>query len=96
LSNAKTRGPAECRIGALEPALEAAEGRDVRVGGGPATIQQYLRAGFADEMHVVFVPILIGGGERLFDHLDGPIGYDCVELTGSTGVAHAIFARASS
>jgi dihydrofolate reductase len=61
----------------------------------PATIQQYLRAGLVDEMHLVFVPIPIGSGERLLD-LDGPIGYECLELTGSTGVAHAVFARTAS
>jgi hypothetical protein len=37
-----------------------------------------------DELHLVIVPILLGGGERLFDHLDGgPVGYDCVECVSS-------------
>jgi dihydrofolate reductase len=56
---------------ALGRALEAANGSDVRLGGGAATIQQYLRAGLIDEMHVAIVPVLLGSGERLFDHLDG-------------------------
>jgi dihydrofolate reductase len=79
---------------ALERALEAAGGKDVRLGGGAATIQQYLRAGLIDEMHVAIVPILLGGGERLFDNLDGgPAGYECVEFAGSPTVAHAWLAR---
>src|SRR6266851_1880051 len=56
---------------ALERALAAAGGKDVRLGGGVAAIQQYLRAGLIDEMHVAIVPVLLGGGERLFEHLDG-------------------------
>jgi dihydrofolate reductase len=74
---------------ALERAFDAAGGADVRIGGGAATIQQYLRAGLVDELHLVVVPVLLGGGERLFDRLDGgPVGYDRVELVGSTSVAH--------
>lgn len=80
----------------LERAFEAANGQDVRLGGGVATIQQYLRAGLIDEMHLALVPILLGRGERLFDHLDGgPVGYRCVELAGSPSVAHARFARSA-
>jgi dihydrofolate reductase len=81
---------------ALEQAYEAADGGDVRIGGGPGTIQQYLGAGLVDEMHLAIVPILLGGGERLFDHLEGgPAGYECVELTASPSVAHARLARSS-
>jgi dihydrofolate reductase len=79
---------------ALERAFDAADGQDVRLGGGVATIQQYLRAGLVDEMHLAIVPILLGSGERLFDHLDGgPVGYECVELVSSPSVAHARFVR---
>jgi dihydrofolate reductase len=79
---------------ALERALDAAGGSDVRVGGGAATIQQYLRAGLIDEMHLVIVPVLLGSGERLFDHLDGgPVRYECVELVSSPSVTHARFVR---
>ncbi|MGA7744474.1 MAG: dihydrofolate reductase family protein [Polyangia bacterium] len=79
---------------ALERALEAADGNDVGVGGGAATIQQYLRAGLIDEMHLVIVPILLGSGERLFDHLDGgPFGYKCVEFLSSPSVVHVRFTR---
>ncbi|MGB8298687.1 MAG: dihydrofolate reductase family protein [Polyangia bacterium] len=77
---------------ALDRALEAADGNDVGVGGGAATIQQYLRAGLIDEMHLVMVPILLGSGERLFDHLDGgPLGYKCVEFLSSPSVVHVRF-----
>jgi dihydrofolate reductase len=79
---------------ALERAFDAADGNDVRIGGGAATIQQYLRAGLVDELHVAIVPILLGRGERLFDHLDGgPDGYECVELVSSPSVAHVRFTR---
>ena len=79
---------------ALERALDAAGRSDVRIGGGAATIQQYLRAGLIDDMHLAIVPVLLRGGERLFDHLDGgPGSYECVEFVGSSTVAHARFAR---
>ncbi len=79
---------------ALERALDAAGGNDVRVGGGAATVQQYLRAGLIDDIHVVIVPILLGSGERLFEHLDGgPDGYECVEFVCSPAVAHVRFSR---
>jgi dihydrofolate reductase len=82
---------------ALQRAFDAAEGQDVRLGGGVATIQQYMRAGLLDEMHVAVVPVLLGSGERLFDNLDGSDqNYECVELVGSSGVAHARFARKTS
>ena len=82
---------------ALERAMEAAGGQDVRIGGGPGTIQQYLRAGLIDEMHVAIVPVLLGGGERLFDNLDGgPDGYEVVEFVGSPSVLHARLARTGS
>jgi dihydrofolate reductase len=74
---------------ACERALDAADGNDVRIGGGLATIQQYLRAGLIDELHLAIVPILLGSGERLFDHLDGdPISYTCAEFVSSPSVLH--------
>jgi dihydrofolate reductase len=78
---------------ALERALDAANGRDVRLGGGAATIQQYLRAGLIDEMHVAIVPVLLGGGERLFDNLDASAAYECVEFVSSPSVSHVRLAR---
>jgi dihydrofolate reductase len=79
---------------ALERAVAAANGKDVRLGGGAATIQQYLKARLIDEMHLAIVPVLLGSGEHLFDHLDGgPVGYRCVELVSSPAVVHIRLAR---
>ena len=81
---------------ALERAIEAANGGDVRLGGGAATIQQYLKARLIDELHLAIVPVLLGSGERLFDHLDGgPAGYRCVELVSSPAVVHVRLVRNS-
>lgn len=76
---------------ALQRALEAAQGRDVRIGGGVATVQQYLRAGLIDDLHLAIVPTLLGSGERLFDGSWG--GYKCVEFVSSPAVAHVRLAR---
>jgi dihydrofolate reductase len=79
---------------ALDRAMQAAGGADVRLGGGPATIQQYLKAGLVDELHLAIVPVLLGGGERLFDNLEGgPHGYRCIEMVGSASVTHVRLAR---
>jgi len=81
---------------ALSRAFAAADGLDVRLGGGASTVQQYLRAGLIDELNLAVVPIFLGSGERLFDHLDGgPTGYECVEMVSSPAVTHARFARKS-
>jgi dihydrofolate reductase len=79
---------------ALDRAFRAADGRDVRIGGGAATIRQYLRAGLIDEMHLAIVPVLLGDGERLFARpQDSPAGYVCAELASSPSVAHVRLAR---
>jgi dihydrofolate reductase len=72
---------------ALDRAFAAAGGRDVRVGGGAATIRQYLRAGLVDEMHIAVVPVLLGGGERLLED-DLHETYETTEFTATDGVAH--------
>jgi dihydrofolate reductase len=74
---------------ALKQAFAAAKGKDVRIGGGAATVRQYLKAGLVDEMHLVQVPLLLGDGERLFDGLGGVESrYECTEFTPSKKVAH--------
>ena len=74
---------------ALAQARVAANGADIRLGGGAATIQEYLRAGLVDDLHVAVVPRFLGGGERLFDNLgDAVDGYECVELVSSPSVVH--------
>jgi dihydrofolate reductase len=73
---------------------EAAAGQDVRIGGGPATLQQYLRAGLVDELHLAIVPILAGRGERLLDNLGDAIdGYQVSEQVSSTAAPHARLVR---
>jgi len=82
---------------ALEQARSAAKGRDVRIGGGAQTIRQYLQAGLIDEMHLVISPVLLGGGERLFDGLDlRAQGYHCVEFVASEKATHVVLRRAGS
>jgi dihydrofolate reductase len=62
---------------ALEQATAAAGGRDVRIGGGVATIRQYLSAGLADEVHLALRPVLLGSGEHLLQGIDRrALGYD--------------------
>ena len=65
---------------ALAQARHAAGGRDVRIGGGVATIRQYLHAGLIDELHLAVRPVLLGSGEPLFEGLDlRALGYECVK-----------------
>jgi dihydrofolate reductase len=81
---------------ALERAYEAADGQDVRLAGGASAIQQYLRAGLVDEMHLAYAPLLLGSGERLFDDLqDVPIGYEIAEFVGTPAALHVRFVRKS-
>ncbi len=69
---------------ALDRAREAAGGKDIRLGGGAATIRQYLTAGLIDEMHLAIAPRALGSGEALFAGIDMPkLGY---ELVGACGV----------
>jgi dihydrofolate reductase len=79
---------------ARDRALASAGGLDVRVGGGASTLQAYMRAGLLDDLHVAVVPVLLGGGERLFDHLgDPPVAYELVERACSDAVTHLRFAK---
>ena len=79
---------------ALEQAKKAAGDKDVRIGGGPATIRQYLRAGLIDELHLVLSPVLLGSGELLMQGIDlRALGYECSKhAAGSRAVAH-VFLR---
>ncbi|MFN2636578.1 MAG: dihydrofolate reductase family protein [Gemmatimonadaceae bacterium] len=81
---------------ALDRARKAAEGLDVRIGGGANTIQQYLREGLIDELHVAISPVLLGAGERLFEAVDLPaLGYECVQFVGSEKATHVVLRRQS-
>jgi dihydrofolate reductase len=79
---------------ALERATGAAQGRDVRLGGGVATIQQYLRAGLVDEMHLAIAPALLGSGECLLAGIDLPsLGYHCTEHVATPNAMHVVLTR---
>jgi dihydrofolate reductase len=79
---------------ALDRAKEAAAGRDVRIGGGPDTIRQFLRAGLVDELHVAISPVVLGAGEHLFAGVDlKRLGYECVEFVPSAKATHVVLQR---
>lgn len=79
---------------ALELASEAANGRDVRLGGGVATIQQYLRAQLVDELHLAITPVLLGAGEHLLAGIDmRALGYECVERAATERTTHVVLRR---
>jgi dihydrofolate reductase len=80
---------------ALEQAREAAKGADVRLGGGVATIRQYLRAGLVDELHLAIAPVLMGSGEHLLEGIDmRALGYECVKhVAGSRAAAHVLLRK---
>ena len=80
---------------ALRQAREAANGLDVRIGGGPTTVRQFLAADLVDHLHIVIVPIILGRGERLWDGgLEGLESRFKVEsFTTPSGVTHMVFER---
>src|ERR1700722_627312 len=79
---------------ALERSTAVANGQDVRLGGGVATIRHYLRAGLVDEMHLAIVPILMGSGESLFPGLDaGSLGFQCTEHASTPNATHIVLTR---
>jgi dihydrofolate reductase len=80
---------------ALAHATAAAGTGDVRVGGGPATIRQYLKAGLVDSMHLAISPVLLGRGESLLADLDlVQLGYRCTEHTSSAAAMHVVITKA--
>ncbi len=79
---------------ALARAREAAGGKDVRVGGGAATIRQYLETREIDEMHLAVAPVLLGSGEPLLAGIDLPaLGYAVVEQAQGEKAMHVVIAR---
>lgn len=78
----------------LDEAKRAAGGRDVRIGGGVATVRQFLAARLIDELHLAVAPVLLGRGEALFAGLDLPaLGYRCVESTPSDKALHVVLRK---
>jgi dihydrofolate reductase len=79
---------------ALQRAKEAAGELDVRIGGGPATVRQYLQAGLIDEIHLAASPTVLGSGERLLEGIDLlKLGYRCKEHVMSTAAMHVVLAK---
>lgn len=79
---------------ALAQAREAANGRDVRLGGGAATVREYLRARLIDELHLAVRPVLLGSGEPLFAGLDWrALGYECTKSVAGERATHVFLRR---
>jgi len=77
---------------ALTRAKEAAGGRDVRIGGGPATVRQYLREGLIDELHLAISPVVLGAGEPLFAGMNLS-GYECAEHATTESALHVVLRK---
>ena len=79
---------------AVEAAKSAAGGLDVRIGGGPGTVRQFLAADQIDHMHIAVVPVLLGRGEPVWDGLEGIEDRFAIESVSSpSGVTHLTFIR---
>ncbi|MBF6619558.1 MAG: dihydrofolate reductase family protein [Patulibacter sp.] len=84
-------------VDVLAEARDAANGQDVRIGGGPTIVRDFLAAGLIDYLHVVVVPILLGRGVRLWNGLeDLEQGYDVETVASPSGVTHLTFSRTDS
>jgi dihydrofolate reductase len=79
---------------ALDRATEAAGGNDVRIGGGPTVVRDFLKAGLVDQLHVAIAPIILGRGIRLWDDLRGlESDYQVTAETADSGTTHLTFRR---
>jgi dihydrofolate reductase len=79
---------------ALKRAKDAAGGKDVRLGGGVATVRQYLTAGLVDELHLAIAPTLLGRGEHLLAGIDTvSLGYRCTEHASTDRATHVVLTR---
>jgi dihydrofolate reductase len=79
---------------ALTRATEAANGKDIRLGGGVSTIRQYLAAGLIDELHLAISPMLLGAGEDLLAGINLPaLGYRCTEHVPTPNATHVVLTR---
>jgi dihydrofolate reductase len=77
----------------LEQATAAADGRNIRLGGGVSTIRQYLRAALIDELHLAIRPVLLGSGEHLLNDIDMvALGYECAKYVAGERATH-VFLR---
>jgi dihydrofolate reductase len=79
---------------ALKQAKRAADGRDVKIGGGVETVRQYLRAGLIDELHFAFSPVVLGQGETMFAGINLPaLGYHVTEHRATEHATHVVLSR---
>lgn len=79
---------------ALQQAKEAANGKDVRIGGGVSTIRQYLTAGQIDEMHLAISPVLLGEGEHLFSGINlSKLGFSPVRTIAGEKATHIVIRK---
>jgi dihydrofolate reductase len=79
---------------ALKLARDAAAGKDIKIGGGVATVRQFICAGHVDEMHLAVAPLVLGQGEALFDGVDlRALGYNTVEHVATERATHIVLAR---
>ena len=82
---------------AVEAARKVAGGKDIRLGGGPTMLREFIKAGVVDHMHIVVAPILLGRGVRLWDGLEGfEKDYKIESVSSPSGVTHLMFTRAAS
>jgi dihydrofolate reductase len=81
---------------ALDKARKAADGKDIRIGGGVSTIRQFLEAGYIDEMHLAVAPVFLGCGENLFAGVDLPkLGFTETQTFYGKGAAHVILKKST-
>jgi dihydrofolate reductase len=79
---------------ALEKAQKAANGRDIRIGGGVSTVRQFLTAGYIDEMHLAIAPVFLGSGEHLFAGIDLPkLGFSETQTTYTDLATHVVLKK---
>jgi dihydrofolate reductase len=79
---------------ALEKARKAADGKDIRIGGGVSTIRQFLQAGYMDEMHIAFSPVFFGSGEHLFAGIDLPkLGFNDAQTLYGEKATHVVLKK---
>lgn len=79
---------------AMEKAKEAADGKDIRIGGGVSTIRQFLQAGYIDEIHFALSPIFLGSGENLFSGIDvANLGFNKIQRINGEGATHFILTK---
>jgi dihydrofolate reductase len=79
---------------ALEEAKKAANGKDIRIGGGVSTIRQFLQAGYVDEMHLAISPLFLGSGEHLFSGIDMlKLGFNKIQRIEGEQATHIIITK---